>query len=112
MSGIKSGPHFASQLTDSSFRRSKATRNPGSCPTEEEPRSLALLGMTNSVTISSPANNASGARIAVSFANAANENHTAARHRRFSTYASKAQNVNPAAARSRWAKELWAKKTG
>src|SRR5271163_1810591 len=111
MRGKKSGPHLASQLTDLSFRGAKATRNPGSCPTEEEPRSLALLGMTNCAA-NSHAIRASGAKTAVSLTSTASENHTAARHRRFSTYASKAQNVNPAAAKSRWANELWAKKTG
>src|SRR5579863_1449443 len=110
MRGKKSGPHLAGQLTDLSFRGAKATRSLDF--SLRGPRTVASLGMTNSVAISSQSNNASGARMTVSLANAASENHAAARHRRFSTYASKAQKVNPAAARSRWASELWAKKTG
>src|SRR5579862_6211437 len=56
--------------------------------------------------------NARGARMAVSFANAARENHTATFTGRSSNHAHKAQNVSPAAARSTCAKELCAKKTG
>src|ERR1700733_5406291 len=111
MRGKKSGPHLASQLFPLSLPGEKATRRPDFCRTEEEPRSLASLGTTNCAA-NSHTIKASGAKTAVSLTSTANENHTATRHCRFSTYASKAQKVNPAAARSRWANELWAKKTG
>src|SRR5712692_8337483 len=60
----------------------------------------------------SQAKSDSGARIAVSFASAPSENHSTAFHGRSSREASSPQNVNPAEARSRCARELCVKKTG
>ena len=61
---------------------------------------------------------ANGIRIAVSLANAANENQMStgedagASMSLFRKYASKPQKINPAAGKSTCASELWAKKTG
>src|SRR3954466_13067103 len=57
-------------------------------------------------------NNATGARMAVSFDSAASENNIAVPHGRSSIYERSPQKVNPAAARSTCASELWVKKTG
>src|SRR6202035_1081026 len=112
-----------------SFRGAKATRNLGFRWRRQEPGSLASLGMTtgalsgirgtgegvsssecasspdasslNRALSASQENKANGARIAVSFASTARENHSPTPHRRFSTYASSPQKVNPAAAKSK-----------
>src|SRR5690349_8083535 len=55
---------------------------------------------------------AAGATIAVSLANAASENHSAAAHARSSRYEQSPQKTSPAAAKSSSASELCAKKTG